>query len=113
MKFPVFPPTASHFAHQVDQLYFALLIFSLVMILGLSSITRREKDTEKRIYSGLSVGVVGLVMVILVSAYQRISLAIDWHGFSRLRLYPRIFLVWLGVLLAVVVVGSARFVPPR
>jgi cytochrome c oxidase subunit 2 len=33
MKFPIFPPTASHFAHQVDQLYFALLIFSLVMIL--------------------------------------------------------------------------------
>ena len=43
-------------------------------------------------------------MVILVSAYQRISLAIDWHGFSRLRLYPRVFLIWLGILLVVVAV---------
>ena len=42
-------------------------------------------------------------MVILVSEYQRISLAIDWHGFSRLRLYPRIFLIWLGILLVAVV----------
>ncbi|HLO32481.1 MAG TPA: DUF4173 domain-containing protein [Anaerolineales bacterium] len=76
---------------------------SLVMILGLSTVTRREHETEKRIYSGLSVGIVALVMVILVSAYQRISLAIDWHGFSRLRIYPRVFLVWLGVLLVAVV----------
>ena len=78
--------------------------FSLVMILGLSTVTHREKPTEQRVYSGLSVGIVALVMVILVSAYQRISLAIDWHGFSRLRLYPRVFLIWLGILLVAVVV---------
>lgn len=78
--------------------------FSLVLILGLSALTRREKDAQKKIYSGLSVIVVALVMVILVSAYQRISLAIDWHGFSRLRLYPRVFLIWLGILLVVVAV---------
>jgi hypothetical protein len=78
--------------------------FSLVLILGLSTLARRENDTQKRIYSGLSVGVVMLVMVILVSAYQRISLAIDWHGFSRLRLYPRVFLIWLGILLVVVAI---------
>jgi hypothetical protein len=76
--------------------------FSLVLILGLSAITRRKDETEKRIYSGLSIAVVALVMVILVSAYQRVSLAIDWHGFSRLRLYPRVFLIWLGILLVAV-----------
>jgi hypothetical protein len=74
------------------------------MILGLSTVTHREKPTEQRVYSGLSVGIVALVIVILVSAYQRISLAIDWHGFSRLRLYPRVFLIWLGILLVAVVV---------
>ena len=74
------------------------------MILGLSTITRREKETEKRFYSGLSIGIVALVMIILVSAYQRISLAIDWHGFSRLRLYPQVFLVWLGILFVSVVI---------
>jgi hypothetical protein len=82
----------------------AVAFFCLVMILGLSTVTRRTNETEKRIYSGLSVVIVALVMVILVSAYQRISLAIDWHGFSRLRLYPRVFLVWLGILLVSVVI---------
>jgi hypothetical protein len=78
--------------------------FSLVMILGLSTVTRREDETQKKVYSGLSIGVVGMVIVILASAYQRILLAIDWHGFSRLRLYPRVFLIWLGILLVAVVV---------
>ena len=44
------------------------------------------------------------MIVILVSAYQRLSLAIDWHGFSRLRLYPRVFLIWVGLLFITVIV---------
>ncbi len=96
--------TYSQYARRGFNELVAVAFFSLVMILGLSTVTRRENETEKRVYSGLSVVIVALVMVILVSAYQRISLAIDWHGFSRLRLYPRVFLVWLGILLVTVVV---------
>jgi hypothetical protein len=77
---------------------------SLVMILGLSTITKRENNLQRRIYSGLSIAIVALVLVILVSAYQRLALAIDWHGFSRLRLYPQVFLVWVGILFVAVVV---------
>lgn len=96
--------TYSQYARRGFNELVIVAFFSLVMILGLSTVTRREHEVQKKIYSGLSVSVVTLVMVILVSAYQRISLAIDWHGFSRLRLYPRVFLVWLGVLLLVVVI---------
>jgi hypothetical protein len=96
--------TYSQYARRGFNELVTVAFFSLVMILGLSTVTRRTDDREKRVYSGLSVVIVGLVMVILVSAYQRISLAIAWHGFSRLRLYPRVFLVWLGVLLITVVV---------
>jgi len=78
--------------------------FSLLMIIGLSNVTRREKAMQRRVYSGLCVAIVALVMVILVSSYQRLALAIDWHGFSRLRLYPRVFLIWIGLLLVAVVV---------
>ncbi len=77
---------------------------SLVMILGLSTITRRESNWQKRTYSGLSAALLGLVLVILFSAYQRLTLAIDWHGFSRLRLYPRVFLIWVGILFIAVIV---------
>jgi len=77
--------------------------FSLLMIIGLGKLTHRESETQKRIYSGLSIFLVLLVMVILVSAYQRINLGIDWHGYSRLRLYPRIFLIWVGILFITIV----------
>jgi len=68
---------------------------NLIMLLGLGTVTKREADIERRIFSGLSIAIVSLVMVILISAYHRIMLGIGWHGFSRLRLYPRIFLIWL------------------
>lgn len=96
--------TYSEYARRGFNELVIVAFFSLVLILGLSAITRRKDETEKRIYSGLSIAVVALVMVILVSAYQRISLAIDWHGFSRLRLYPQVFLVWLGILLVAVAI---------
>lgn len=78
-------------------------LFSLLMTLGFSTITRRETDLQRRVYSGLSALLLSLVLVILVSAYQRLWLAIGWHGFSRLRLYPLVFMVWLGILFVVVV----------
>jgi hypothetical protein len=57
----------------------------------------------------LGIALALLVMVILASAFQRLSLGIDWHGFSRLRLYPRVFLIWVGILfLAVVVLEVLR-----
>jgi hypothetical protein len=96
--------TYSQYARRGFNELVIVAFFSLLLILGLSTITRRENETQKKVYSGLSVAVVGLVMVILVSAYQRISMAIAWHGFSRLRLYPRVFLIWLGILLLAVVI---------
>ncbi len=47
---------------------------------------------------------VALVGVMLVSAFQRLLLYEAAYGFSRLRMYTHIFMIWLGVLLAVVVV---------
>ena len=94
--------TYSQYARRGFNELITVAFFSLVMILGLSTATRRESKSQRRVYSGLGVVIVAEVMVILVSAFQRINLAIDWHGYSRLRLYPQIFLVWLGLLLIAV-----------
>jgi len=87
--------------------------FSLLLVIGSSTVSRRENTRQRSLFSGLNVTLVALVLVILVSAYQRIMLAIDWHGYSRLRLYPRVFLVWVGILFVVVVLlelfGRERF----
>lgn len=79
-------------------------VFSLLLILGLSTITLREQPGQRRVFSGLSIAVVGLVLVMLVSAYQRLVLYETAYGFSRLRTYTHVFLVWIGLLLLAVVV---------
>jgi hypothetical protein len=77
--------------------------FSLLLVMGLGTITRRETEIQRKAYSWLGVVILLLVLVILTSAYQRLNMAIDWHGFSRLRLYPQVCLIWVGILFVVVV----------
>lgn len=78
--------------------------FSLLLLLGLGAVTRRENDSQRRIFSGFGVALVGLVIVMLISAYQRLVLYEMAYGFSRLRTYTHVFMIWLGLLLVVVVV---------
>jgi hypothetical protein len=96
--------TYSEYARRGFNELVIVAFFSLVLILGLSSLTRRESESRRRIYSGLSILLAVLVLIILTSAYQRIELGISWHGNSRLRLYPKIFLIWLALLFVTVVV---------
>ena len=79
-------------------------LFSLLLLLGLGAITHRETETKRRVFSGFGAGLVGLVIVMLVSAYQRLVLYEMAYGFSRLRTYTHVFVIWLGLLLVVVVV---------
>lgn len=78
--------------------------FSLLLLLGLGAIARRESNTQKRIFSYLGVILVGLVIIMLISAYRRLVLYETAYGFSRLRTYTHIFMIWLGLLLMAVVV---------
>lgn len=77
----------------------AVAFFALLMLLSLSAVTRRETEKQRRIFSGLGVALVALLLVMLVSAYQRLSLYEAVYGFSRLRTYTHVFLVWIGLLL--------------
>jgi hypothetical protein len=78
-------------------------VFSLMLFIGLSSITKRTKKFYRQIFSGLGIGLMALVSVILVSAFRRLTLYEQVYGFTRLRAYSHIFMIWLGLLLAVVV----------
>ncbi len=77
---------------------------SLLMMLGLSTITQRETALQRRVFSGLGVGIAALVLVILVSAYQRLLLNELAHGFFRLRTYSHVFYIWLGLLFVAVAI---------
>jgi len=82
----------------------AVAFFSLLLLLGSGAITRRETDLQRRAFSILGVGLVGLVIVMLVAAFQRLVLYEAAYGFSRLRTYTHVFMIWLGLLLVAVVI---------
>ncbi|MEI6288812.1 MAG: DUF4173 domain-containing protein, partial [Chloroflexota bacterium] len=77
--------------------------FALLLYLGLTSLTSRNSPQRKSIFSVLGVMLLVLVGVILVSAYQRINLYENAYGFTRLRTYTHVFMIWIAVLLAIVV----------
>jgi hypothetical protein len=78
--------------------------FTLLMLLSLSGVTRRESENQRWAFSGLGVGLVALVLVMLVSAYQRLVLYESAYGFSRLRTYTHVVLIWIGLLLVATIV---------
>lgn len=78
--------------------------FALLMLLTLSGIAKRETETQRKIFSGLGIALVALLLVMLVSAYQRLVLYEAAYGFTRLRTYTHVFLVWIGLLLIATIV---------
>jgi len=78
--------------------------FSLLLLLGASSVTRRESQPQRRTFSWLGIALVSLVIVMLISAFDRLVLYERAYGFSRLRTYTHVFILWLAALLVAVVV---------
>ena len=66
---------------------------SLALFLGLSSITRRANTNQRSVFTALGIGLVLLVLVILVSAFQRLLLYEAAYGFSEVRTYTHVFMV--------------------
>jgi len=77
--------------------------FALLMLLTLSGITKRDTESQRRIFSGLGVALVTLLLVMLFSAFKRLGLYEEAYGFSRLRTYTHVFLIWIGLLLIVTI----------
>lgn len=82
----------------------AVAVISLFLFYILSIITKREEKNQGRAFSALGLTLVGLVAVILVSAYTRLNLYELAYGYTRLRTLAHIFMIWLGLLLIAVAV---------
>ncbi len=81
----------------------AVAFVALLMLLTLNSIVRRETESQRKIYSSLGVALVALLLVMLFSAFKRLSLYEAAYGFSRLRAYTHVFLIWIGLLLVAII----------
>jgi hypothetical protein len=82
----------------------AVTLISLGLFYLLSLFTKRSTKKERRIFSILSVLLILQVGVMLISAFQRLSLYEAAYGFTHLRTITHVFMVWLGVLLAAMAV---------
>ncbi len=95
--------TYSEYARKGFNELVIVTVFSLMIYLALAVISKFSKRWQKRVFSGLSLMLFGLVLVILASAFQRLSLYEEAYGFTRLRTYTHFFIFWMAALL----VGSA------
>ncbi|MBZ0300919.1 MAG: DUF4173 domain-containing protein [Anaerolineae bacterium] len=76
----------------------AVSVLTLGLVLWLNHITVRVERRERRIFIGLSIVVVALTSVMLVSAAQRMYLYEQAYGFTHLRVFTHVFMLWLGIL---------------
>jgi hypothetical protein len=83
--------------------FFELLwvaMITLSLILGLDYLTGRETSRQRITFligGGL---LIVLSIIILGSAFERMQLYELAYGFTRLRVHPHVFMVWLALLLA-------------
>ena len=77
----------------------AVAVLTLLLYLGLASITRMVQPRQRWGFAALSTALVALVLVILVSALRRMLLYENAYGFTQLRTYTHVFILALAALL--------------
>jgi uncharacterized membrane protein YidH (DUF202 family) len=78
-------------------------LLSLGLYQALQSIARRESKVQKNAFIAMVSVLMALVLVILVSSFQRVILYEQAYGWTQLRTYTFVFIPWLGALLLTVI----------
>lgn len=76
----------------------AVAFFTLLIFIVLSSITKRTTNRAKQGFTALTVPLTILMGVILASSFQRLTLYESAYGFTRLRTYAHLCILWIGIL---------------
>ncbi|MBK7896230.1 MAG: DUF4173 domain-containing protein [Anaerolineaceae bacterium] len=90
------------FADYARRGFFELLtvaMLTMLLVLGLNWLSRRENKGQIRLFNGLGSVLMGLVLVMLVSAWRRMALYEAAFGYTELRLIVYVFMAWLAVTL--------------
>lgn len=87
------------YAEYAHRGFFELVIVALLSFLIIRTAeltTRKSSLLHSRIFKFLAGMLIGLVILIMVSAFIRLSIYEGAYGFTRLRLFTQIFIVMLG-----------------
>jgi len=82
----------------------AVAFFSLLLFIILSAITHRTTRRQNRIFTALTISLTLFVGIILASSLFRLRLYEIAYGFTRLRTYSHICILWIGALFAALLV---------
>lgn len=92
--------TYSEYARRGFNELVVVALLSLGLYLGLAAVARQDTPRQRAILLVLNVLLIAQVLIILGSSYNRLALYEDAYGFTQLRTYTHILIVWLGLLLA-------------
>ena len=87
-------------------------LFIFFVILTLHRLSHLESPRSRRAFNLSATLLLLLTMVLLISAFKRLALYESAYGFTTMRIYPHVFMVWLGVLL-IWFVFTLWFAPDR
>lgn len=76
----------------------AVSVLTLGLALTLNHIALRREKRASIVFNALAFVLVGLTTVMLISASQRMYLYEEAYGFTHLRVFTHVFMLWLGVL---------------
>lgn len=96
--------TYSEYARRGFGELLAVAFFTLFVIIVLSDITKRENKRDRVTFSLLTGTMSAFIGVILVSSLQRLALYEAAYGFTRLRTYSHLCVLWIGILFLAILV---------
>ncbi|HJQ08330.1 MAG TPA: DUF4173 domain-containing protein [Candidatus Saccharimonadales bacterium] len=76
----------------------AVAVLSLLLILGAEKRLLGKSGKHSRWFTLLAAGLVAQVLIIMASAFQRLSLYESAYGFTTLRALSHLFIIWLAVI---------------
>ncbi len=86
----------------------AVSVLTLGLSLILDHVSVRQTKRENMLFRVLALMIVALTTIMLVSASQRMWLYEEAFGFTQLRVYTHVFMLWLGALFGVYVLAVFR-----
>ncbi|HLF69507.1 MAG TPA: DUF4173 domain-containing protein [Actinomycetota bacterium] len=105
--------TYSQYARKGFGELLAVGVFVLLLMLALNVLVRTQTRGERLLVASMASGLVVWTGLILISAFQRLLLYEDAYGFTRLRTYSHVFMLWVGIALTAILVLQWARAPHR
>lgn len=89
----------------------AVSILTMGLIVGARLIAKVDTPRHEQTLQGLSIGLILMALIMLVSAYRRLSLYEDAYGYTHLRVVSHVFMIWLGLLFLILIADLLKVYP--